>query len=52
MQKHSNMLARLSVTQPLAVTAALPLAANNRKFRPLIVQINQPVKLLIWCCRF
>ena len=51
-KKHSKMLARLGVTLPLGVPAPSALAANNRKFRPLIVHINQNVKVLIWCCRF
>ena len=50
-KKHSRTLARLSVALPPAVPAAPALAANNRKFRPLIVRINQHVKVLIWCCR-
>ena len=50
-KKHSRTLARLGVALPLAVPAAPALAGKNRKFRPLIVHINQHVKVLIWCCR-
>ena len=46
-KKHSKTLARLGVALPLAVPAAPTLAANNRKFRPLIVRINQYLKVLI-----
>ena len=51
-KKHSKTLARLGVALPPAVPAAPALAANNCKFCPLIVCINQRVKVLIWCCRF
>ena len=51
-KKHSRTLARFGVTLPPAVPAAPALAANNRKFCPLIVGMNQHVKVLIWCCRF
>ena len=51
-KKHSKTLARLGVALPPAVPAAPVLAANNRKFRPLIVRINQRVKVLIWGGRF
>ena len=51
-KKHSRTLARLGVALPPAVPAAPAWAANNRKFGPLIVRINQHVKVLIWCCRF
>ena len=51
-KKHSKTLAPLGVALPPAVPAAPALAANNRKFRLLIVRINQHVKVLIWCCRF
>ena len=51
-KKHSRKLARLGVTLLLAGHAASDLAGNNRKFRPLFVRINQPVKVLIWCYRF
>ena len=46
-KKHSTTLARLGVALPLAVPAAPALAANNRKFRPLIVRNNQLAKVLI-----
>ena len=51
-KKHYKRLARLGVALQPAVPAAPALAANNRKFGPLIVRINQHVKVLIWCCRF
>ena len=51
-KKHSQMLARLRVALSPAVPAAPALAANNSKFRRLIVRNNQHVKVLIWCCRF
>ena len=51
-KKYSKTLARLGVALPPAVPAAPGLAASNHKFRPLIVRINQPVQVLIWCCRF
>ena len=51
-KKHSKTLARLGVALPPAVPAAPALAAYNRKFRPLIVRINQHVKVLIWCSGF
>ena len=51
-KKHSRTLARLGVALRPAVPAAPALAGNNRKFSPLIVRINQHVKVLIWCCRF
>ena len=46
-KKHARTLARLGVALPQGVPAAPALAANKRKFRPLIVRINQPVKVLI-----
>ena len=46
-KKHSKTLACLGSALPPAVPAAHVLAANNRKFRPLIVRINQHVKVLI-----
>ena len=46
-KKHSKKLARLGVALPPAVPAAPDLAGNNLKFRPLIVRINQHVKVLI-----
>ena len=52
MKKHSRTLARLGVALAPAVPAAPALAANNRKFRPLILLINLHVKVLIWCYRF
>ena len=51
-KKHSKTLACLGVALPPAVPATPALAANNRRFRPLIVRINQRVKVLIWCFRF
>ena len=51
-KKHSKTLACLGVALPPAIPAAPTLAASNSKFRPLIVRINQHVKVLIWCCRF
>ena len=51
-KKHSKTLARLGVALPPAVPAAPALAVNTRKFRWLIVRINQRVKVLLWCCRF
>ena len=51
-KKHSRMLACFGVALPSAVPAAHALAANNREFRPLIVRINQHVKVLILCWRF
>ena len=51
-KRHSKTLAPLGVALPLAIPAAPPLAANNGKFRRLIVRINQHFKKLIWCCRF
>ena len=46
-KKHSRTLARLGATLPPAVPVVPALAANNRKFRPLIVRINLHVKVLI-----
>ena len=46
-KKHSRTLARLGAALPPAVPVAPALAANNRKFRPLIVCINLHVKVLI-----
>ena len=46
-KKHSRTLARLGAALPPAVPVAPALAANNRKFRPLIVRINLHVKVLI-----
>ena len=51
-KKHSKTLAGLGIALPPAVPATPALVANNRKFRPLFVRINQHVKVLIWCCRF
>ena len=46
-RKHSRMLAGLGVVLPPAVPAAPVLAGNYHRFRPLIVRINQHVKVLI-----
>ena len=46
-KKHSRTLARLGAALPPAVPVAPAFAANNRKFRPLIVRINVHVKVLI-----
>jgi hypothetical protein len=46
-KKHIKMLRRLGVALPPAVPAAPAVAANNRKFRPLIIRINVHVKVLI-----
>ena len=46
-KKHSRTLALLGAALPPAVPVAPALAANNRKFRPLIVRINLHVKVLI-----
>ena len=46
-KKRSRTLARLGAAHPPAVPVAPALAANNRKFRPLIVRINLHVKVLI-----
>ena len=47
-KKNSRTFAPLGVALPLAVFASPALARNNCKFRPLIVRINQHVKVLIW----
>ena len=51
-KKDSRTLATLGVALPPAVPAAPALAGNNGKFRPLIVRINQHIKVLILGCRF
>ena len=51
-KKHSKTLARFGVALPPAIPAAPALAGNNCKFSPLIVRINQHVRVLIWSCRF
>ena len=46
-KKHLTRLAHLGAALPVAVPVAPALAANHRKFRPLIVRINLLVKVLI-----
>ena len=46
-KKHSRTQASQSAALPLAAPVAPALAANNHKFRPLIVRINLHVKVLI-----
>ena len=50
-KKHLRTLARLGAALPPAVPVAPAVAANNRKFRLLIVRINLHIKSLIYCCR-
>ena len=51
-KKDSRTLAHLGVALPLALPAGPAWAGNNRKFGPLMVHINQHVKVIIWCSRF